>query len=294
MKRLLICATVASCLVALVLVAYGTGLVHDLQRSNDFIKGDGPLESSVEGLDARRLRASNSSLKDARRLIASPGCLACCGIGGAQDCSHGFQGTQMGICCNSGAATKDTAMCCPANAMCNVQQNGCMRQQPMVTHTQTMVHRRSYWGHPYGYSHRATPMVGIVIALSCIICFLLMFCCMAAQSQSRPQTVNAQTGVVTGTPVYHTAGGYGTDPVLAGGGGFLGGLALGSLLSGPSYGYGGWGGGYGGWGGDTYMVDTVTTTTGGGMDMFAADGGGFGGGDFGGGDFGGGGFGADM
>jgi len=123
-------------------------------------------------------------------------------------------------------------------------------------------------------------------------------------NSNRPNQV-APGGVVQGYPVsggathvYHHDDGFGA------GTGFLGGLAMGSLISGPGWGYGpgyydgGWGGGYGG---GPFVTDTYTTETtgggfmagdggGGGGGFFGGDGGGdFGGGDFGGGDFGGGG-----
>merc|ERR1712032_203506 len=102
----------------------------------------------------------------------------------------------------------------------------------------------------------------------------------------QPTHSNVVQGVPVGGSYY--GGTYpqpGVDPVVAGGGGFLGGLALGSMFSGP-----GWGGAWYSQGDDAIVTDAYTTD--GGTGLFGGDGGFFGGD---GGGFGGdgGGFGGD-
>eukprot|EP00929_Paragymnodinium_shiwhaense_P047742 TRINITY_DN24212_c0_g1_i2.p1 TRINITY_DN24212_c0_g1~~TRINITY_DN24212_c0_g1_i2.p1 ORF type:complete len:260 (+),score=53.38 TRINITY_DN24212_c0_g1_i2:77-856(+) len=210
---------------------------------------------------ARRLAFLNASVEEGRLLEASVGCQACCGK--EADCQKAFKNDEEGMCCDH-----SNPLCCPTGTSCVAPSaihptGGCRRHAPVQPQTVTTVTHRTHYGpggyyghHRYGHHSPASNIIGGFAFLL----FFCVFCSLIGNGLRRTQMQQP----IGGQPVY--GGGGGMDVGLGMGGGFLGGLALGSLLSpGPGYGYDGGGGGGG--------------------DFFAGDGGG--GGDFGGGDGGG-------
>eukprot|EP00931_Biecheleriopsis_adriatica_P108392 TRINITY_DN82703_c0_g1_i1.p1 TRINITY_DN82703_c0_g1~~TRINITY_DN82703_c0_g1_i1.p1 ORF type:complete len:229 (+),score=45.17 TRINITY_DN82703_c0_g1_i1:40-726(+) len=171
--------------------------------------------------------------------LVTEGCVMCCKT---RDCGTAYAGRSPGTCCNT-----HPPMCCPSGTRC-FPPNQCQRLQS---------YQRDY-GYSDGFHNDSgASMVGFFVGamLLCGLCFCLNQVAKSASAGGG----HGYSPVATGMPVY---GGYGgPDPLLAGGGGFLGGLLVGEMLSGP----------------DTIAVPMDTGF--GGNDFFPADGGGGWGGD---------------
>jgi len=250
----------------------------------------GETEMSTFAADEDAIAGSNRSFFGIRRLKSSFGCQSCCGGG---DCNAAYKGVEAGICCLS---DPKRPYCCPARAQCAQVVGHCLRSSK-VQHT-TRTSRVSRQRHDSAYnSHPLFQSLGFIAVMVTIIgAALLCYQCSKAQYAAKPVMVPGQPGVGPGGVVYgqpvagqpvaqaHCNGG-GSNAALYGGTGFLGGLALGSMMMGPGW---GWGGGYGhGYGYGPEAMTSETTMTDVRSEEFVGDGGGFDGG------FGGG-FGGDL
>lgn len=228
---------------------------------------------AIDVADGDSFAVSNRSFFGSRQLKSSIDCRSCCGGG---PCDAAFKGVEPGICC---LRDPDRPYCCPATARCSQVSGHCIRSSKVQ---QTTKHSAGWHRHREAAYHSGNLRAFVSLVLMIIIFGCLLACYhffVKAETAAKPVMVLGQPGmgpggspVVYGQPVASQSV-VGNNAALYGGTGFLGGLALGSMMMGPGF---GWGGGYGhGYGYGPEAMTSETTMTDFRSEEFVGDGGGF-------------------